>query len=79
MNKWIQKLINAIAYAANPILEEDETLIEDEQSNPLMRTKSNENILGASAFPQPRMNSRSKFQSCNDLSNVNDGELNSRY
>ena len=59
MNKWIQKLINAIAYAANPILEENEHS-EDEQSNRMMRTKSIENILGGSGFPPPRMNSRSK-------------------
>ena len=69
MNRWIKELISAIAYAANPILEEDEYLSEDEQANRLMRTKSTENILGQSELTLPRMNSRSKFQSCNDLTN----------
>ena len=78
MNKWIQKLINAISYAANPILEENE-LSEDEQSNRMMRRKSTENILGGSGFPLPRMNSRTKFQSCNDLSSMkNDRERDNR-
>ena len=71
MNKWIKELINAIAFAANPIPEEKEdydSISDDEQSNRLMRTKSSENILGVfRGTSQPKLNKRSAFQSCSDL------------